>query len=299
MAQSLELPDHMRLAALEEYLLLTAFYTLAPRAVTEAEGKALSLAGRNDIIKFALDALPSGARASYLDYADALSESIVGCTRISYPLPPRAPGDNRWEAEQCAENHLREGTGALWVAVRQVITMLPLCPHNRDFADGYSITLGAYRKGGILGLSRHTQHLQAACVLLNAAVISVCGRRRWTSLMVSVDNNAHPHVDRHNAGTPSLLIGFGHYSEGHHLWVVQEGGRHYCEIEGRMYAGCLYQTSASGVLFSGQDHFHATCDWQGGCRAILVAYSIQNSHRLLSGTAEFLHELGFVLPEHA
>ena len=63
-----------------------------------------------------------------------------------------------------------------------------------------------------------------------------------------------------------------------------------------MHAGSLYCASAKGVLFHGQSQYHATCDWHSGSRVVLVAYSILNSHRLLSGTAEFLQELSFVLP---
>ena len=112
---------------------------------------------------------------------------LTGETRVSFPLPPRAPASDRCPAEQCAEADLREGTGTLWTAVHDVVKLLPLSPDGRGFADGLSTTLGAYRKGGILGLSRHTKSMQAVCVLLNAA------------------------ESRQNALTPSPLIGLSHY----------------------------------------------------------------------------------------
>ena len=67
----------------------------------------------------------------------------------------------------------------------------------------------------------------------------------------------------------------------------------FCEINGTMHAGGLYPTSSQGVLFNGQSQYHATCDWHSGSRVVLVAYSVLS---LLDGTAEFLQELGFVLP---
>ena len=110
-----------------------------------------------------LEALAEPDRCCYIAYADALSRRLTCETRVSFPLPPRAPGDDRCPAEHCAEAYLREGTGTLWTAVRDVIALLPLSPDNRDFADGLCITLGAYRKGGILD-SAATRRTCRQCV---------------------------------------------------------------------------------------------------------------------------------------
>ncbi|CAE7787920.1 dbo [Symbiodinium microadriaticum] len=93
----------------------------------------------------------------------------------------------------------------------------------------------------------------------------------WSTLVLTVDNRCGPHLDRWNWIGHSLLIGLSHHDAGG-LWLELEGGRHYEEFEGSLRAGHVFSTSASCVLFAGKTNLHATCEWQGGHRVVLVAY---------------------------
>ena len=117
----------------------------------------------------------------------------------------------------------------------------------------------------------------------------------WSTLVLTVDNRCGPHLDRWNWIGHSLLIGLSHHDAGG-LWLELEGGRHYEEFEGSLRAGHVFSTSASCVLFAGKTNLHATCEWQGGHRVVLVAYCSGQYDKASPQHKACLVELGFQLP---
>ena len=295
MAKQLELPSHMYFAALEESLLLEALRTLHGGTHAAPLPPELSMAVRNDIVAFAQRVLAPSAFATFLSYAEQLSVSIKGETRCSLPPLPRAAGGAGTEAEACAEALLSEGSGVLWSAARMVVNQLTYSVDKRPHGNGQTFSLGAFNKGGLLGMHKHTTQHQAVCTLLNAMVRSIAAGHVWTTLMVNCDNHTTPHYDRGNSEHhPSLLIGVSHHDSGE-LWIERPGGRDYQLVEGDFLAGDLCPTSACGLLFNGSKQCHATCQWTGR-RITVIAYVIRCHELLLSGTRAYLEELGFRLP---
>ena len=294
MAVCVELPRHMYLVALEEHLLIQALRALLP-----ADGQScpphLALAARNDIVAIAQDLLSSEALPAFLRYADELALHLQGETRVMFPPLPRAASESGTPAEACAEAYLLEGSGALWAAIRQVATLLPFRDDRRPHGNGRVIAFGAFNKGGLLGIHKHTTSHQAVCTLLNAAVRAISAQQCWTTLVLTYNNHTTPHYDKGNSEVvPSLLIGLTHHDSGE-VWIEQPGGTHYQLIDGTMVAGELHHTSACGLLFSGAKQCHATCQWSG-TRITLIAYTIRCHDLLLKGAREFLVKLGFLPP---
>ena len=223
MAVSLELPRHMYLVALEEHLLIQALRALLP-----ADGKtcppSLALAARNDIVAIAQALLNDDALSTFLRYADELTLHLLGETRVMFPPQPRAATESGTPAEACAEAHLLEGSGALWTAIRQVATLLPFRDDRRPHGNGRMLAFGAFNKGGLLGIHKHTTCHQAVCTLLNAAVRTVSAQHCWTTLVLAYNNHTTPHYDKGNSeGVPSLLMGLTHHDSGE-VWIEQPGG---------------------------------------------------------------------------
>ena len=297
MSRVVELPLHMFTVALEEHLLLSAFRHLLGCQVCAACPPALTMATRNDIVQAALNGLSGSDRTSFLQYADELSASLGGETRIRFPSFPaelvlRSECD---AAEQRARDYLRDGSGCLWTALREVISELPFSPDERSFGDGGLCVFGAYSKGGIKGLTKHTVGHPATCILINAAILSIDRTHTWSSFAVTANNCTEVHCDRWNEPGAWLLFGVSHH-DGGELWMEDPAGAHYREHAGNMVPGSHWSTSAVGVTFDSCRLLHATNQWFNGSRVMVIAYTAQRPQTLLPGTAQYLTELGFMLP---
>lgn len=282
----------MYAVALEEHLLLEALRGLYNGSTPLPS--AITMASRNDIIDLACTWLSSYEKQLFTRYATEISCLSHRCM-VDFPPPPVLACHPSSPAEDRANAYLSEGSGSLWTAVRETVSLLRYTSDPRGFAQGSTFSLGAYRKGGIVGLCRETTGHPATCRLLNTAIIAINRSHTWTSIAVNWDNCTEPHVDRHNDCCPSLLLGLSHHNAGE-LWLADQNGSSYKEISDSLMAGNKLCTSASGILFDGHQVYHATCPWSEGHRVILVAYSIQSATKLLPDTKEFLAEIGFVLP---
>ena len=274
---------------------MEAFRALLPVTNQGACAPAMTMYSRNELVHYAMQTLTGEARATFLQYADVLAAALPDCSDITFPPPPAVPHKPRGPAKTCAWHHLQQGAGNLWTAIRSTISLLDFEDDPRPHARGMTLVLGAYCKGGIVGTSRATAAHPATCLLLNTAVIKVASKHQWTSLAINVDNQTEPHVDRHNGDTPSLLLGVSHHTAGD-LWTATPNGRFSMEISNRLIAGTTHPTSAAAVLFDGRNVCHATCPWSGGNRITTVAYTVQRTQHLPPDTAEYLENLGFVLP---
>ncbi|CAE7766617.1 unnamed protein product [Symbiodinium sp. CCMP2592] len=245
---------------------------------------------RNDLVRYALQTLSHEAREHFARYADALSARLEGNVSITFPPPPLKHYRRHGPAEELALQYLQQGSGSFWTAMREIISLLEFEADPRPHAHGLTLMLGAYNKGGLLGLNRATTSHQATTLLLNTAMIKVASQLQWTSLAINVNNLTEPHVDKCNGDLSSLLLGVSHHTSGG-LWTAAADGHHYVEVDGQMMAGTEYPTSASAVMFPGR-----TVCRQGGDRVTIVAYTIRRPECLLRGTVEYLEGLGFVVP---
>ena len=101
-----ELPQHMYLAALEEYLLLTTLHGLLDPKQVQALPPALTMASRNDLVHTAMQALHGDAREYFLRYADNLASAIQGSIDVPFPPMPTRCSTDPSLAESRAMNYL-------------------------------------------------------------------------------------------------------------------------------------------------------------------------------------------------
>ena len=297
MGHTVELPAQMFYVALEEHLLLSAFRHLVGSPVCAACPPIMTMASRNDIVRAALDHLPEPERTCFLQYADSLSDRLCHETRSSFPsLSARLVlHDACDEAESFAREYLHGGSGCLWTALRDVVSRLPFRPDERPFGDGDLCVFGAYAKGGIQGLTKPTANHPTTCILINAAILSIDCRHTWSSFAITANNCTAVHRDQWNEPGACLLFGVSHH-EGGELWLEDPSGRHFREHAATLVPGNLWPTSAMGVSFDSGRKLHATNPWTNGSRIMIIAYTVRRPHTLSPTLAEYLLDLGFMLP---
>ena len=134
------------------------------------------MASRSGIVYQAMQRLQATEKQLFLSYADELTERLPADTTISFPPPPQLPYKERSPAEARAVHYLASGSGSIWTAVRETVALLDYTQDGRSFANGLTYGLGAFCKGGLLGLCRETVTHPATCLLLNTAVMAVARR---------------------------------------------------------------------------------------------------------------------------
>ncbi|CAE7393278.1 rpsF [Symbiodinium necroappetens] len=280
----------MQDVALEERLLLNAYRQLLGEAAAAACPPALVMASRNDLVSYACRTLPEAEQRVLLDYADSLARRFSSTGIERYPLPLRC-AEKPTEAEDRAHAHLLEGSGSLWVALRDVIVALDFGADGRPIAEGHVFYLGSYCKGGAVGVCRHTRYHGNVCRLLNAALQAICPDFAWSTLAVSLNNGVKVHTDRWNASAPCLLVGCSHH-DGGELWIEQPGGVACLEHEGTQLFGTALPTSAMVVMFSGKEQRHANLPWSNGDRFVLIAFQTGHLASLRPAERRMLLDFG-------
>ncbi|CAE7941007.1 unnamed protein product [Symbiodinium sp. KB8] len=142
---SIALPLHMQLAARNEAAILQALWHLLPLG-THLQ-PAVTLATRNELVYLAQTSLTTAAFEQLLQLLDKLEAEETGNVIISYPEPRYVNACDSTPAEKTADRHLREGSGSLWVAVRETVRELEYLPDARPFARGRYAKFGLYSKG--------------------------------------------------------------------------------------------------------------------------------------------------------
>ena len=166
---SIALPLHMQLAARNEAAILQALWHLLPLG-THLQ-PAVTLATRNELVYLAQTSLTTAAFEQLLQLLDKLEAEETGNVIISYPEPRYVNACDSTPAEKTADRHLREGSGSLWVAVRETVRELEYLPDARPFARGRYAKFGLYSKGGLVGMAKQTPQHVSTCRLLNAAIL--------------------------------------------------------------------------------------------------------------------------------
>ncbi|CAE7281246.1 unnamed protein product [Symbiodinium sp. CCMP2592] len=286
------LPEHVCAVAQEEIQLLCALRDLIPS--TEGVRPSITMATCNEIAQEAQLTLPPNARAKFFAYVERMSQHQVhhGLTRLPNPVKLRPRND----AEVIAQAFLEEGTGSLWSAAREVARALSFDHDPREAANGRTLRLGLYSKGGITGLAKPSGHHLAVSRIFNALIREILPQHCWTSLSVNLNNHTAPHYDAHNATDASLLVGLSHHDAGQ-LWIQDNAGDVVLEAEGTRYWGMRYPTAGRAVLFDSRRLLHGTMPWMGD-RYILIAYTVGSRATTKVEHIEFLKSAGYQLPDN-
>ena len=168
---------------------------------------------------------------------------------------------------------------------------------------------GAYAHGAQYGVSNRTKQLTQCARYLNMFVKQkVPGHRRWTSLVLSMNNSMPLHRDVNNeANQPNMVVGLGDYTGGG-LWVQETVQAQEMGIEqqspqpltprttpqGEVIWGRMCETRNQVVTFPPKA-WHETESWSGE-RVVLSAYTSRGQEHLGQDALEVLRRTGFPMP---
>ena len=168
---------------------------------------------------------------------------------------------------------------------------------------------GSYAHGAQYGVSNRTRRFRQCVRYLNQFVRArVPENRRWTSLVLSVNNNMPLHRDVNNeANPPNIVVGFGSY-QGGGLWVQETVQAREMGLENKTQQQLTKKTTPHGEEIWGRicetkNHvvtfppkaWHETESWSGE-RVVLSAYTSRGQEHLSQEDLEDLRRTGFPIP---
>ena len=118
----------------------------------------------------------------------------------------------------------------------------------------------------------------------------------WTSLSVQYNLCSPPDRDLSNSGD-SMILQLT-YNEGGAVWIEQEGGSDYQEVQGRaaLVSGTSHSLQGRAILFPARDLLHTTMPWSVFDRVVLAAYTAADWERFSDEMRAALQRVGFNLP---
>lgn len=104
-----------------------------------------------------------------------------------------------------------------------------------------------------------------------------------------------PHRDPRNAPCGTLFQVLSEV-DGGGLWLADAQGDVLMPHEGNQVKGRIYEAKETPLIFDARTHLHASSEWQGGQRLVLVAWSVSHAFSLASDLRLQLEQWGFPLP---
>ena len=196
------------------------------------------------------------------------------------------------KAERLAAEALSRG----WVTQRGMMEIMDMLPDEGGarssgwVASEKSWTTGAYVHGGVVALRRHCRTFKNVTILLGAILRAAHPGMCFSSAALFLDTKTKPHRDMNNLeACPNLVVPLSAFTQGHicvqddHTAAGQDssGGR-----------GETLVDVASGPCSFDSSKSHHTMPWQGS-RLVLVGFHIRDHHKLSSGDARGLQEVGY------
>ena len=118
---------------------------------------------------------------------------------------------------------------------------------------------------------------------------------RFSTFALREDARVGAHRDTKNAPTGTLFQVLSDV-QGGGLWIASREGTAVLQHQGTKYFGCEVEAKQQPVIFDARSRLHATREWQGGRRLVLVAWSVAQVCSLHPDVKHELHEYGFPLP---
>ena len=152
------------------------------------------------------------------------------------------------------------------------------------------LAFGAYSYGANHGVCKSTKQFPKFLKYLNMFLTRQTKTpRKWTSLVVNINNRMPMHRDVHNqVNQPNVVIGLGKYEQGG-LWVQETVQAKEMGITGVSQGPLEARTTPHGEVIWGRSHetrgqvvefppkaWHETEEWSGE-RIVLSAYTPQVS----------------------
>ncbi|OLP98267.1 hypothetical protein AK812_SmicGene19293 [Symbiodinium microadriaticum] len=269
----LEYPAALHFDYLEGFLTMSYVKRLCDETDT---GMPPALGGhsRNDLVRWAFDALPTPAGQQLMQHLDSI--------RIKWP-----------------DHHpaLPDPVSIPNGAPPEVVSQLPYVYVARNYQRGARVQqakifrLSAYVRA-VPGLYHNTLVYPNTARLFNHLILSCNEEFTWTSLIVQYNLCSPPHRDPTITGDVMVLQLT--YNEGGEVWVEEQGGSHFMDIPDRvtLVGGTVYSLHGQALQFPAHAHLHATITWTAFDRVVLIAYTAL-------GWDRFAPEMSFALTKGA
>ena len=203
------------------------------------------------------------------------------------------PGE---EAEAFAARLLKKGEELRRSELEALQGLLPLeaAPREEEGGRASSFVVGAYCKGGLVGLRKHTASFPTVCKVLTSYLEQIKPGFTFSAVALFQGVKTPVHKDSRNAPFPNLVAPIGQFTGGS-IWIEDPKG---CVPEntpaGRRL-GVDLSVDKGPVIFNAYDSFHFTRAWKGN-RLVLVAYTTDRLSMLDQQDSHRLRELGFRPP---
>ena len=174
-------------------------------------------------------------------------------------------------------------------------------PERFDEAEGLSMCLGMYMRGGMQGLTVQTKQRPQLARLLAAMLHVKCPEATFTSLMLSINVCAPLHLDRYNCGS-NVVLPVLMPKQGGGLWIELTQGdtvRHPLAIKdhnGVPIAGQSIKLKENEPVMFCPKAKHCVEPWKVGDRITLAAFNIGSHYKVDTESRAQLTEMGFALP---
>ena len=197
-----------------------------------------------------------------------------------------------------AENLAAEVLGKGWATQRDMMEVMDLLPGEGGArASGWatsekSWTTGAYVHGGVVALRKHCRLFKNVTILLGAILRAAHPGMEFSSAALFLDIKTEPHKDTNNLnGCPNLVVPLSAFTQGQ---ICVQGDRADTGASSLAQGSGTLVDVANGPCSFDSSKYHYTMPWQGS-RLVLVGYHIRDHHKLSSGDAMALRELGYPL----
>ena len=168
------------------------------------------------------------------------------------------------------------------------------------------ISLGYYSHGGLRGICNKSAEYASFSVYMKHYILHYHPEARWTSMAVSLNNEAKIHGDYHNLwGTLNYLTCAGGFSSGGGLWREVGKGELVPEEQeiverrtdgGEILRGIVLPAKGEVAKFPGELR-HATMPWEGGNRWSVTCFTTRSFVESTKNEKRRLRQCGYPVPD--
>ena len=167
-------------------------------------------------------------------------------------------------------------------------------------SSGHQRAIGAFRHGGIAGISSGLDQEYRIAQILCALIRAACPKAVFNAISISCNCRQAPHRDSNNMpGFPNHVVPLIMPAKGGHLWVeIKQGDLVQGEmvikevIPGKPIAGQIYKLLPGKDLSFFPNRWHSVTEFSG-VRLVIVGYSVPTLGKLTSEQISQLQRAGF------
>ena len=222
--------------------------------------------------------------------------SLNACQSVAPPMQASGrAADDLWE-EGIALASLKDPR--LHGLLQEWVQHLP--GSRATVSSGHQRAIGAFRHGGIVGISSGLDQEYRIAQILCALIRAACPKAVFNAISISCNCHQAPHRDSNNMpGFPNHVVPLIMPAKGGHLWVeikqgdLVEGEMAIKEvIPGKPIAGQVYKLTPGEDLSFFPNRWHSVTEFTGA-RLVIVGYSVPTLGKLTPGQISQLQRAGF------